>query len=357
MELIVASELLAEDELTRAQDLARYFGQLAVQSRQSPDGWQLTLSRPVTTSAFLDPELSEGLDWWTKTFTAIEVEDIFAAVYRDSTLQIALEDSWTLYAWSSWLTRVSSDGQMPTCVTLLHLDEHDDLMTPRLVVVDEKWQDVITGAAVDMRQPDSIAAAIRSGAISIGNFIAPLGHWLPELHIRHLRQSPGATNDVVPRALHATWHQDTLLAPGCARPALELGDTGLDIILPEQHTYKCATNTADWLADLPPGPILLHIDLDYFNNRYEGNPDWKLTTPDFNPQLSSVLVRIDEVFENLEAANIEQRIVDYTVAVSPGFFPASMWAAAAQRVLAHIYRLRGTTFRPVNTDAISSSRS
>ncbi len=29
-----------------------------------------------------------------------------------------------------------------------------------------------------------------------------------------------------------------------------------------------------WSNDLGPGPILVHIDMDYFNNRYDGDSDW-----------------------------------------------------------------------------------
>jgi hypothetical protein len=344
MKLTVAHDLLADDELTRAQELARYFGQLTVESCWQSAGWQLVLGRP-SAPAYLDPDLAQGLAWWSDRFTSIGVADIGTAVYRDAVLQIALEDSWTLYAWSNWLARAPVGEARPACVTLLHLDEHDDLMSPRLLATGDCWRDAITGKTVDIQQPESIAAAIHSGAISIGNFIAPLGHWLPELHIRHLRQCPGADKDAGMRTMHPIWQPDTLLAPGYARPALELSNSNASTGLPGQHTYLCTVDSDLWLANLPPGPILLHLDLDYFNNRYDGNPEWQRITPDLNPPLTAILARIDEVFAVLTASNLAPRIVDYSIALSPDFFPASMWSVAAQRVMTCIYRLHATVNR------------
>src|SRR5205823_1175410 len=87
---------------------------------------------------------------------------------------------------SRWLQKsVSSDGQ-PEAITLLHLDDHDDLMTPRILVEGVAWLDPISGLALDLWHPETVESAVRSGAIGIGSFMAPLLHLFPRVHVRHL---------------------------------------------------------------------------------------------------------------------------------------------------------------------------
>jgi hypothetical protein len=79
-------------------------------------------------------------------------------------------------------------------------------------------------------------------------------------------------------------------------------------------------------------PILLHIDLDYFNNRYDCDTDWRERASLHDPDQAVVLTMVDEVFDALEATQTLDRIEDTAIAVSPGFFPSELWAPTIERI-------------------------
>jgi hypothetical protein len=94
------------------------------------------------------------------------------------------------------------------------------------------------------------------------------------------------------------------------------------------------------LDELPDVPTLLHIDLDYFNNRFNGDSDWELHSSRHDPTSHEIMSAIDLVFNTLAVRGIFDRIVDITVALSPGFFPAEFWSLAIERIYYHLDKLR-----------------
>ena len=121
---------------------------------------------------------------------------------------------------------------------------------------------------------------------------------------------------------------DELLAPGMPRMAIALqqdsASTGL--------SYRRTPNVADWTRDLGLGPILVHIDMDYFNNRYDGDSDWEIRDPGFNASSTEIRAKIDELASALCAPHIAPRIEDIVIAYSPGFFPAEYWQQANEQL-------------------------
>jgi hypothetical protein len=341
MEIRVARALLPEVEAERNEFLKRYFCELAASATWVDDGWSIHLERPHHEDFYIDPCLRHGLEWWSNHFGRIDIASIPFAIYRIRGLQLSLNDSWTLYAWSRWLQERVEPKSSFACITVLHLDDHDDLMTPRVTLDGEEFSDLISGSVIDLWQPGTVAAAVKSGAIGIGSFMAPLLHEFPNVHVRHLCSSEYSKNRQGAHVVRPIFVPDNLLSPGSCRIGLQVHQVkdAVKMRLDGDHPYIVTDNLSQWLKDIPDGPVLVHIDMDYFNNAFNGDSDWVDYGPKYDPPLADVLARIDSVFESLESERIAERVADVAVSLSPGFFRADMWAPSIERIQQQINRL------------------
>jgi len=343
MNLTVSRDLLPELTNERDPFLKKYFCELAVTATAAEGSWSIKLFRPHDADFYIDPNLQQGLQWWSKNFGKIDIAEIPLALYRTKGWQLSLNDSWTLYSWSKWLQESGKAIGSPACVTVLHLDDHDDLMTPRIRFDGpNSFRDLITGATINLEQPESVASAVTSGAIGIGSFMAPFLHKIRNVHVRHLCSTEYTTERKGPHAVSPIEVLDELLAPGSMRPGLQLhklADPAEVSVQAGALPYIVTDDLDDWLKELPAGPVVVHIDMDYFNNRFNGDSDWVDAGPKYDPPLPQVLARIDAVFESLERGGVAERVEDFAVAMSPGFFPADLWEPSITRIDAHVKRL------------------
>ena len=213
------------------------------------------------------------------------------------------------------------------------------MMTPHINIDKSRWHDSISSLDFDIWSPESVNNAICSGAIGIGSFIAPLLHHFPNVHIRHLCSSQNTTIRPNSQMVLPVLIAEEFLDTGLLCPALKIVQrTGSSNArgLENGHPYQVTDDLPNWLDDLPDGPILLHIDMDYFNNRFNGDSDWMERGSKYNPSLKSVLNRIDQIFEAIKRFGLDERIVDIAVALSPGFFPVELWAPTIERIKNHI---------------------
>ncbi len=337
----VPAASLPEGAEERFWFLAGYFERLIAEAVPLDRGWRLELRWPAAAASYVDPRLAAGLCWFSPQLL---VSDIHLGVRLENGFQLSLDDAWTLLSWCSWL---QDQDERPRHLSVLHLDSHADLMSPRLSRgsgADGPWTDLLTGRPVDLQSPLDVVAAIRSGAIGIGSFIVPFVHEVLHattgLSLFHLcararqQTAPGAY------ALVPVFAEADPLFPDARRPGLELQR------LPEpgalrdgQGLYVLDDDVAGILGRIPPGPVLLHIDLDYFNDRFDGRPDWEETPERHDPPRDETLAAIDGFFAALAASPLPPSIADVTVALSPGFFPADYWEPAVERVRQGVERL------------------
>jgi hypothetical protein len=334
MTLTINRELLPEAEYERNQILKTYFCELVASATAVGEKWSIELSRPHKADFYIDLDLEEGLRWWSSNFGATDVAGIPFALSRPQGWQISLNDSWTIYSWSRWLTESVPTHALPASLTVLHLDDHDDLMAPRVLADGENFRDLITGSQIDLWRPETVEAAVRSGAIGIGSFMAPFFHQFKSVHVRHLCSTEYSKSRQGAHFVRPLIILDDLIAPGSRRLGLELRrlESEADAVHQQTHPYLVTDDLSSWLEGLPEGPVLIHIDMDYFNNRFNGDSDWVDYGPKYDPPLSDVLARIDAVFASLENSKVTERVVDLAVGLSPGFFPAELWAPSIERI-------------------------
>jgi hypothetical protein len=282
------------------------------------DGFlDLTLFWPDGEARHVDPRLDQGLEWWGGGLSRPEMSLAYRQAGRITT---ALYDTWTLLGWSEWLIA----HRCVRNLTVLHVDDHYDLAAPRVIVEEGEFLDAITGSKIDFAEPESVRAGILSGALGMGSFLTCFLHAIDPLSVRHLRQPPRTTATSRYEIRRETV-ADTLLRPGAPRPTVELSPT-------LTGRYVETSNVNGWLNSIGDGPILLHIDMDYFNNRYDGDSDWAERTKVLNPSLDDQLRKIDELTGALARSGIGPRIANVAIAYSPGFYPAEYWAVADHRL-------------------------
>ena len=328
--ITLPSDRLPETEVERHAILRDYFCDKDASAVLTPKGWELNLYWSNDHVRYVDPHLSVGLDWWGG---GIQCSDMVAARRRSGRILSTLYDTWTLYSWSQWLaTKTVLDVES---VVILHVDDHRDISTPRLFIEEEGLLDPFSNSFVDITTPDSVHSAILSGAIGMGSFLTPFLHALPFAEVRHLCKSPKVqrTQDYKISLIEEC---DTFLADSAHRPAIRL-EAQPSVLGP--GCYRITSDVNAWLKDIGHSPLLLHIDMDYFNNRYNGDSDWQMEKCNFDPSLNIILTKIDELIESLRDAGYGPHIEDIVVAFSPGFFPAEYWSIASDHLLPALEQL------------------
>lgn len=322
--LAIPLSRLSTDPHARHTQLRDYFCDKDAVATEHGSNWMLSLNWSDDPYRYVDPHLEEGLAWWGGD---LSYQDMAEARKRRGKVLLSLNDTWTLESWSQWLakqTRVQD-------IIVLHVDDHKDLGAPRVFEHDGGWVDPIQCRDVDLGNPESVSSAIRSGALGMGSFLTPFLHRYPSTDVRHLCQGPKCV-DTTDSLINIEFVKDSLLDPTASRPAVSLieveGGTG-------NGRYRYTHDFEAWLEGVKgrDAAILLHIDMDYFCNRYDGDSDHIEHPGPLNCTLSEVLTQIDKLTDALNRHAVVPRLADIVIAFSPGFFPAEFWAESCDRLL------------------------
>ncbi len=333
----VATESLPFNETERYARLRDYFCDKDAVASLSSSGWDLSLAWPSAPERHVDEQLSVGLEWWGD---GVRRQDMALARRRTPRLLRCLYDTWTLASWCEWLERRGGVDTLAKLV-VLHVDDHRDLASPRIKRDGDTWRDLVTGHRSAIDTPGSIVEAIESGAIGMGSFMTPFLEAVGHAEVRHLCQPPKATatNDFIFRI---ECHSDDLIEPGALRPITALeSTTGIG-----PGRYRITPHLEDWLEGIDDGPILLHIDLDFFNNRYDGDSDWRDRPTRHDPSTEEIFNRIEEMSHALRRRGLLEAIEDVVFAFSPGFFPAELWASVDKHLTTCLGLEHDETDRP-----------
>ncbi len=306
--------------------LRDYFCDKDAAATQSTDDVDLHLSWADGAERHVDPALGVGLQWWGQ---GVSLGSMWSAWQREDRIMTSLYDTWTLLSWCEWLARVPSG--VAEQIVILHVDDHRDMGSPRLFLVNDTLVDAITHEEVRLADPSTVRRAIESGAIGMGSFMTPFLWQCPNAIVRHLCQPPKMQADV--RKMFAlTTAPDTLLDPEAERLEVEFVEGTADTA-----NYVGTRDPETWSRNIEGRPALVHIDLDYFNNRYDGDSGWFDRVPRLDPDLPAMLSKIDDLIDAL--ATSKAIIEDVCIAYSPGFFPAEFWQPVHRHLRAGLARL------------------
>ena len=326
--LRVPKSALPKNKVKRRSLLESYFSEHLPSVEEEENGWLICLERPQEQYGSYTHDISMplGLEWWK---TGATISDIPFEKRLFANGLLAIEDQWIPYSWSRYFHRQS---KIPSEVVLLHLDDHQDMMSPRIGKrLDGKLFDYITGNSLSLDDPTSIEAAILSGAIGKGSILTPLIWSVDKVHVRHLCFRPHSYDFY---HIEKTLISDPLLSKAKNRISINLQPAHQEEGISSSN-YVVTPDIGEWLKDIPKDvPILLHIDMDYFNDRFDGNSSWKKENKRVHEvSLKNQLKQIKLVFSSLRKKNIIHQIVDTSIGISPGFYPAEFWSETVPAVL------------------------
>jgi hypothetical protein len=258
-----------------------------------------------------DPFLSSALERFDPK---VKVKDIL--MYRSSgkIFDLCFEDSWSGYFIAEHLRRGSGDDDL----IIIHLDDHTDMMSTLLEIAPaDVLLDPMTGRRFDPKSPTDWEAAICSGSVGIGCFVTPLFFADTFVHVRHLNNGANAPANSY-FVMKASCEYEVI--PGKRFAAIRLSDNDESTAA---GSYVVSSSVADILDELPRGQVIVHLDLDYFINDFNGNPTRDTYTP------SSIVIakaqhKLDQFFETMQARRV--KVDRWIIATSPGFCSACHWA-------------------------------
>lgn len=221
----------------------------------------------------------------------------------------------------------------------VHVDRHSDLGMPNVLLVDGKHIDRFSGCDVNPIIPASVALAVDSTAIEIGNFLTIALKWLS---IKTL-----------------VWIHPFDLKPVTKGIGLRLGWTGIDPLLSSERRFKAdPVSGGDFdvslhilsrfydlksvLASNNDLGIILDIDLDYFDNSHEAlDQQQPMPVLEFldSTWLEEQKRVVDALFDMIPA----ERLRSVGIARSPGFCPPKVADALVKLVIDRLAAQGATT--------------
>jgi hypothetical protein len=193
--------------------------------------------------------------------------------------------------------------------------------------------DPATGQLFNPKIPADWEAAIHSGSVSIGCFVTPFFFTNFRTHVRHLNNAANAPTrhcGVIrkPRSYE--------LIPGKRFAAIQLSE--MDEAL-NAGSYVVSSHCKAVLDALPAGRVVVHVDLDYFINDFNGNPRKGSYVP--NPVLiKKGRQKLDYFFKALHSRGV--RVDHWIVATSPGFCSGCHWAELLNALTEKIHSYHDT---------------
>ena len=270
---------------------------------------ELSVSGPGCEHHDADTELASVLRHFEHG-RACEAPLMFTAA-KDA-FDLCLEDNWT----GLFVARELTEWDEREPLILVHLDDHTDMMSTLLERRGRALVDPLTGKMFDPSVPEDWRDAIASGAITIGSYITALYYLKRPLHVRHLNNFMTSRHGCFP--VFAGQERYPLL-PGRSFATIRKRTNGGPDCL---GSYLGGPDPSLVLAELPPGQVIVHIDLDYFINDFNGNMDAgaPLNIADMRAQASR---RLEGFFQALK--NAGRPVKRWIVATSPGFCAARHW--------------------------------
>ena len=303
--------------------------------RVDPRKKAIEIDGPDVSHHVIDPDLEIGLRWLGIGSDAASRLNFSDERQR---LSLALEDSWCGMFLARHLATLRDDEPL----TIIHLDDHTDMMSTLLTVESDAdgslaLQDPLSGAAFDPASPTDWHSAIASGAISIGSFLTPFFALDRIVEVFHLKADLEKAESfrVAPQA---AGHE---LLAGYRFHAIHLAASaaGAD----PKCLYRRSNDAHELLAHLAKDRrAAIHIDLDYFLNDFNGNA-WQVGEINMVATRSCALERLDHFFSALDRSGAA--IACWMIGVSPGFCSARHWRFLIEQIERRITDLEATPAR------------
>ncbi len=327
---------LDDDKILRRDKLDQYFPCGLIPFEQT-DGnrWKVTAFCPRESDYYVDPCLEQTLQNWRDPIT---IETLGGYHRFHSNAFVSLYDSWSLYYWSLVLEWLKTTNQVPSRITLLHVDDYSALGSPHIACEEDNDTCLFTNKPISFSNPDTIKEAIFNKSIGILSYITPLLHAFSSVDILHLCYS----YDGLPteKGVNCNYSEDSLLATWKKRPSIEIMSSK------GTHCYWIANTLEPLLTKVKSDSVLLfHISGSAFSNRYGMDSNWTNKRPTIDLPLEQITHHIDQLFDRVSQLSLP---IFFNLTLSPGFFPSEFWGEMYDYVLSE-----GQRHQIINSDPFS----
>lgn len=301
---------LPPDEESSMDVIFDYFPDHEIRISETPTHYHLELKR----SNFL---YCENVEKGLKAL-GINKEDVGSFYIEGQQSFFCLLESWIAYGWSKFM---SETRYRPDNLTIIHLDDHTDLMSPQISVDNGRCIDMLTRNIVSFSDPESVKNAVQSGAITVGSMMTPLIHYIENVDVLHLMQQVESTS----RYINKSTDPDTILDPRQKRISINFTD-GPANKREKNNIYLKTPHFSEIIQNInPETDIFLHIDMDYFNNRFNGSTDWVNYPLKHNLSIDEQKEAMGVFCRKISKAGVISRIKHVSIGVSPSFYPSEYW--------------------------------
>jgi hypothetical protein len=249
----------------------------------------------------------------------MRLKDLQSYRSRMGSFDLCFEDCWTGFFIAQQFERSRHNRDL----ILIHLDDHADMMPTLLARSGNSLINPASGTLFDPAVCEHWGTAICSGCVSIGNFITPFFFSGRQVHVRHINNETTGVGD-----------PQSVIQQSCRYPLIPDYEFA-SIVRSDPSgpagsgTYLGGASPDHVLRQLPAGQTIVHMDLDYFINDFNGNaaPEKYFPSPDL---VTQGLKKMDCFFETLGALGL--KIERWMVATSPGFCSAQHWDWLLKRI-------------------------
>ncbi len=314
----VDRSLLPSNDEDAIEFLVEYFNGFHVDCDAEHNYWNVSLKQEDFTYC---ENMTKGFE--TLNITAAQCNDY---CIEDSINCLCLSEAWIPYAWSQFLTK----KYVPNRLTVIHIDDHSDLMSPFVMEKDDQYFDMLTKESVCFHTPQMVKQAIKSGAIYIGAMLTPIVLSIPTTRVLHLKQNVSTSLSVMKYSPYT----DNVLINGGRRMAISFCEARS---MQEPSLYlRTSDPTILQQYILPDSTVLLHIDMDYFNNRYNGSSSWRTECLELDLPFFKQTALMDSICGVIGDINMMVPISCTYIGMSPSFYPSEFWGCGLQYLLANL---------------------
>lgn len=287
--------------------LQNYFNEFQFDYVENEDYFKLQLT-PLDYSYCED--ISKGL-----SDLKIDQSDVNKFCHITNNVCLCLSENWIPYAWTKILPELDIKNNI---FNLIHVDDHSDMMSPYIYTSENEFYDLLTNQKIDFSDIISMKNTIKKGAITIGSMLTPIIYTVNNINILHYKKN------ILEESFN--FKKDTFIDSVLIQNAqrikisLEKNKTNQNIYFKtsnfENIVYKCTETN---------NQCILHIDMDFFNNRYNGSTDWLKNKNINDSTFEEQKQEINNLCRFLKKINLTNPIRYIFIGLSPSFYPSEYW--------------------------------
>lgn len=303
--ITVKKKSVSNDNNLLIENIFEYFNNFRIELNEDDNYYYIEL---FNNNYMYCENISSGLK-----FLKVDTKDVnkFCRIEKNSA--ICLSENWLPYA---YLYLKNKKGIKKQKITILHFDDHKDLMEPFISAYNNKYRNSFTGESFSFSNLKNIKDSILDGSITIGSMLTTIAYMENDIDIIHFKQN---TDDL------------TLPFSKGVNTANHFGIRNrISINFKENKSktnkYYRTSNLNSIYKNIDyNSACILHFDMDYFNNRYNASTEWVSNKYNHDPDIQIQIKKIDDIIEMLKHLKSMVNIEFVLIGISPSFYPVEFW--------------------------------